>query len=221
MKYRFKYIIEQVKKVVDTDFENIDGPQGQNRLMKALMATQSNSSGTEAITKTFVELISNGLGLVLYGSIIFTIHPLLIAFIILASIINYFLGTYVNRFEHRNKDNLAPIEKKLKYIRTKAGDFKAAKDLRLYNMSTWFKDMYGIFLQKRIGFQKQNIYRKYFANSIDGILAFLRDGIAYGILIYSVLYKDMSIGNFILYFGVVSGFSTWLSGIVVNLCVIC
>ena len=28
----------------------------------------------------------------------------------------------------------------------------------------------------------------------------LRDGIAYGILIYSVLYKDMSIGNFILYF---------------------
>ena len=27
----------------------------------------------------------------------------------------------------------------------------------------------------------------------------------------------MSIGNFILYFGVVSGFSTWLSGIVVNL----
>ncbi|NLV88734.1 MAG: ABC transporter ATP-binding protein [Tissierellia bacterium] len=215
MKYRFKYIIEQVKKVVDTDFENIDGPQGQNRLMKALMATQSNSSGTEAIT--FVELISNGLGLVLYGSIIFTIHPLLIAFIILASIINYFLGTYVNRFEHRNKDNLAPIEKKLKYIRTKAGDFKAAKDLRLYNMSTWFKDMYGIFLQKRIGFQKQNIYRKYFANSIDGILAFLRDGIAYGILIYSVLYKDMSIGNFILYFGVVSGFSTWLSGIVVNL----
>ena len=146
MKYRFKYIIEQVKKVVDTDFENIDGPQGQNRLMKALMATQSNSSGTEAIT--FVELISNGLGLVLYGSIIFTIHPLLIAFIILASIINYFLGTYVNRFEHRNKDNLAPIEKKLKYIRTKAGDFKAAKDLRLYNMSTWFKDMYGIFYRK-------------------------------------------------------------------------
>lgn len=116
MKYRFKYIIEQVKKVVDTDYENIDGPQGQNKLMKALMATQSNSSGTEAITKTLVEYLSNSMGLILYGSIIFTIHPLLITFIILASIINYFVGNYANKFEHRNKDNLAPIEKKLRYM---------------------------------------------------------------------------------------------------------
>ena len=100
MKYRFKYIIEQVKKVVDTDYENIDGPQGQNKLMKALMATHSNSSGTEAITKTLVEYLSNSMGLILYGSIIFTIHPLLITFIILASIINYFVGNYANKFEH-------------------------------------------------------------------------------------------------------------------------
>ncbi len=217
MKYRLRYMIEQVKKVADTDYENIDGPQGQNKFMKALMATQSNHSATEAITKTLVELLSNVIGLILYASIIFTIHPLLIFFIVMASIINYFLGNYANKFEHKNRDNLAPIEKKLRYIRTKAGDFKAAKDLRLYNMSSWFKDMYNIFLHKRIGFQKQNIYRKYFANSIDGILAFIRNGIAYGILIYSVLYKDMSIGNFILYFGAVSGFSTWLSGIVNNL----
>jgi ATP-binding cassette subfamily B protein len=216
MNYRFKYIQMQINKIVDTDYENIDGPQGQEKLTKANMATGQDSSGTQAITKIFIELVSNLIGIILYGGIIFTIHPLLILFILISSTINYIVGNYVNKFEYKSRDNLAPIEKKLRYIRTKAGDFNAAKDLRLYNMSSWFKDMYCIFLEKRLNLQKQYIYRKYFANFIDGLLGFLRDGIAYGFLIYSVLYKDMNIGDFILYFGVVGGFSNWLSGIVNN-----
>ena len=212
--YRSRYIQMQIHKATDTDFENIDGPQGQNKLMKAVMATESNNSATEAITKVFIELISNIVGLVLYGSIIFTIHPLFMLFIFISSLINYFMGDYANKFEYKNKSNLAPIEKKLRYIREKSGDFKVAKDLRLYNMSLWFKQMYNIFLYKRIKLQKKNISRKYLANIIDGLLGFLRDGMAYGILIYSVLYKNMSIGNFVLYFGAIAGFSTWLSAIV-------
>lgn len=214
--YRFRYIQLQIDKFTDTDYENIDGPKGQERIMKAIMATQNNQSGTEAIVKTFVELVSNIVGLILYGGIIFTIHPLFILFILISSLVNYFIGNYANKFEVKNKDNLAPIQNKLQYIRTKAGDFKSAKDLRLYNMSSWFKDMYSTFLKERVKLQKQNIYRRYLANIIDGLLIFLRDGIAYGLLIYSVLYKGMDIGNFVLYFGAIAGFSTWLSGIVNN-----
>lgn len=217
MSYRLKYLLLLTDKVLDTDFENIDGPEGQKRFTKAGMAVNSNSSATEAIINTSIELFSNIIGFILFGSIIFTIHPLILLFIITSSLINYFVGNYVNKFEHKNKDNLAPIEKKLRYIREKAGDFKSAKDLRLYNMSHWFKDMYNIFLNKRLYFQKKNIYKRYLANIIDGILLFLRDGITYGYLIYSVIYRNMEIGDFVLYFGAVAGFSTWLSGIIKNL----
>lgn len=84
-------------------------------------------------------------------------------------------------------------------------------------MTDWFQNMYSIFLAKRLHFQKKNIYRRYLANIVDGILVFLRDGIAYGFLIYSVLFKGMEISNFILYFAAVAGISTWLSGIVKNI----
>lgn len=84
-------------------------------------------------------------------------------------------------------------------------------------MSTWFQTMYHKLLKKRIYFQKKNATRRYFANIIDGILLLIRDGMIYGFLIYSVLYKNMPIGNFVLYFGAVSGLSTWISGIVDNL----
>lgn len=215
--YRFRYIGILTDKTVDTDFENIDGPVGQKKFTKAGMAILNNNSATEAIVSTSIEFFSNIIGFILYAGIISTIHPLIVGFIMLSSVINYFIGKYVNNYEHKNRDNLAPIEKKLRYISEKTGDFKSAKDMRLYNMSNWFKDMYSILIKESVHFQKKNIYRRYLANFIDGLLVFLRDGLTYAFLIYSVIYRDMTLGSFVLYFGAVGGFSTWLSGIVENI----
>nr|WP_300005900.1 ABC transporter ATP-binding protein [Tissierella sp.] len=215
--YRVGYINDIGIKSIDTDFENIDGEKGQNKIIKAIMSVDNDDSPTQKIIFTGTELFSNILGFILYGGIISTLNPLILLFIVISSIINYFLGQYVNRYIHKNKDNISPIEKKLKYIREKTGDFKSAKDMRLYNMTGWFGDMYSIFLDKSLYFQKKNIYRKYLLNIADGLLIFLRDGIAYGFLVYSVLYKSMEISDFILYFGAIAGISTWLSGIVKNI----
>lgn len=212
--YRLSYMIPQIEKTVDTDFENIDGPEGQKKFMKASRSLLSNSSATEVVIDTLIEFFSSLIGFILYAAIISTIHPLIAAFIVISSIINYFIGKYVNNYEYKNRDNLAPIERKLKYIREKTGDFKSAKDMRLYNMSNWFKHMYRILIKERIYYQKKDIYKRYFADFIDGALILLRDGITYGFLIYSVIYRDMQVGNFVLYFAAVGGFSTWLSGII-------
>lgn len=214
--YRVGYINDIGIKSIDTDFENVGGPKGQTKIMKAIMAVSNDGSPAQAIVKLSIEFASNIIGFILYAGIISILHPLIVFFILISSIINYFVGSYVNKYEHRNKDNLTPIEKKLRYITQKTGDFKSAKDMRLYNMTDWFQNMYGIFLEKRLHFQKKDIYRRYLANMVDEILVFLRDGIAYGFLIYSVLYRGMEISNFVLYFAAVAGVSTWLSGIVKN-----
>lgn len=213
---RFKYLILITEKVMDTDFENVEGPAAQQKFMKAYMTVDANFSGTQKIIEVGIQFFTNIIGFMLYASIISTIHPIIVLLLILSALINYFVGNYVNEFEYKNKDNLAPIERKLRYIVNKTGEFKAAKDIRLYNMFPWFKDLFLAMQSKKIHFEKKNIYHRYFANFIDGLLIFLRDGLAYGFLIYLVIYKDMTIGNFVLYFGAVTGFSTWLSGIVKN-----
>lgn len=215
--YRCKYGSLLTNKTMDTDFENIDGPAGEIKFSKANMATKQNSSATEAIIKVTIDTFSDVIGFILYAGIISSIHPVIVAFLILSSLINYLVGKHVSKFEHDNKDNLTPIQRKLDYIMEKTGEFKSAKDMRLYNMFPWFKDMFSIMKNKIMYFEKKNIYHRYFANFIDGILILLRDGLTYGFLIYSVVYKDMPIGDFVLYFGAVAGLSTWLSGIVENL----
>lgn len=215
--YRMKYLQLLSDKTIDTDFENIDGPEGQEKREKAHMAVRSNSSAMEAIIKIGVELFSNILGFILYAGMIFTVHPLILAFLFLSSFINYFTGRYISNFEHRNKDNLVKAERKLRYILDKTGEFKSAKDIRLYEMFPWFLDMFSSLKKNKINILLKNIYHRYFGNFVDGILILLRDGLIYGFLIYSVLYKGMSLGNFVLYFGAVAGFSSWMSGIVKNL----
>lgn len=215
--YRMKYLQLLSDKTIDTDFENIDGPEGQEKFMKADMAVRTNSSATEAIIKTSVQLFSNMLGFILYSCIITSVHPLILAFLIISSLINYFMGKYINDFEHKNKDNIAKTDRKLEYILDKTGEFKSAKDIRLYEMFTWFKDIFSSLRKKMVHFEMKNIYHRYLGNFVDGMLILLRDGLIYGFLIYSILYKGMTLGNFVLYFGAVAGFSSWMSGIVKNL----
>ncbi len=215
--YRIGYINDIGMKSIDTDYENIDGSKGQTKITRAIMAVGNDNSPTQAIVQLSIAFFSNIIGFIIYAGIISTLHLVIVFFILVSSIINYFVGVYVNKYEHKNKDNLTPIEKKLRYITQKTGDFKSAKDMRLYDMTGWFQHMYAIFLEKKLYFQKKDIYRRYLANIVDGLLILIRDGIAYGFLIYSVLFKGMEISNFVLYFAAIAGISSWISGIVKNI----
>ncbi|WP_392485974.1 ABC transporter ATP-binding protein [Haloimpatiens sp. FM7315] len=214
---RFKYLQLIMNKSLDADYENIDSLEGQEKLARTDAALRNNDSATEAIVEVIIELFSSVMGFLIYASIIVNIHVLIVVFILVCSIINYLMGKYVNNYEYKNKDNIVPRERKIKYIKDKTGDFKAAKDLRLYNMFPWFKNMFLNFQKEEIYFKNKELKKRYLANFIDGILLFLRDGITYGFLIYSVIYRGMTIGNFVLYFGAVAGFSTWMSGIIKNI----
>lgn len=47
-----------------------------------------------------------------------------------------------------------------------------------------------------------------------GLLTFIRDGAAYGFLIYCILEKGMSAADFVFYFGLISQYSSWLLGLI-------
>lgn len=48
---------------------------------------------------------------------------------------------------------------------------------------------------------------------MSALLTLLQNSAAYGFLIYAVVAKDMSISSFVFYFGIITGFSGWLSGL--------
>ena len=215
--FRMKYSVKLTEKSLYTDYENIDGATGQERYSLAAMATGSNDSATEKAVLVLVSLISNVVGCLLYAGIVYTLHPLIVLFVVTSAGINLFLGKRVNRYVECNKDALADVRRKLDYIGKTGGDFKAAKDLRLYGTERWFEDNYKTYLKKRINIEYKNDLRRWFHNLADSGMVAVRDVLTYGLLAVAVLQKGLSIGDFALYFGAVVGISGWLSGIVKDL----
>ena len=101
----------------------------------------------------------------------------------------------------------------LSYINAVSGDARSAKDIRLYPMAKWFSDIYEDNMKGIAAWYRKLTKKLFRVTACDGTLGLLREGIIYLYLIYMFMNGHISVGDFVLYFGVVNGFSSWLSEI--------
>lgn len=203
------------KKTMTTDYENISCKKGQDQKQKALNAVSSNSSGTEAGVKECAEFLKNFCGIVIYGVILSMLNPWILVILFAGAAINLVASKYAIRYEHKHKDDYTPIDSKLYYMREQSVQGEGAKDIRIYSMVGWFMSLYKRFIGEREKWHFKVEMHNYFPNVVDAIIVLLRDGIAYAYLVSRVL-SGLPVGDFILYFGAITGFSLWLAGAVNN-----
>ncbi len=210
--HRFQYLRLTAIKSMDTDYENIESPAGRQRFTKAYQTMDGNNGAAEASVGSCVAVAANLFGLVTYASIITTLNPLIILFIILIAAANYYLAKRYNLWEFQSRDNWVSIDRKLSYLLAKSLDFSQAKDIRLYNMADWFHRLHERFLSERQAWYTRTANRWFAVEAVGSLLAFIRDLVVYGYLIHLLVAKGLSADSFVLYFGVIGGLSTWLMG---------
>lgn len=211
---RFQYINICTHKIMDMDYENIENPDGQIKMQKGLNTLYSNQSGTQEVFSQLVNIVSNIIGLLTYSALIFTLSPWLVLLLCGMTIANYYINKENNEWTHRNKDNWVPIDRKRGYIQTKSGDFEAAKDVRIYGMSSWFNNIFEKLLHERLVWIKKGEKRGFGIDLFTALMTFVRDGTAYGFLIYSISKGNLTAAEFVLYFGLITQYSNWLLGLI-------
>lgn len=203
-------------KTVNCDYEQIAHKEGQEKRRKALNAVVSNDSGTEAIVVQFAQVLKNTGGLIIYAVILATLNPYVAIFLIAGAGINLLAAKHSINYEHKHKKDTVPIDNKIMYMQEKTIEGKNAKDVRIYSMVGWLKELYANFITQSSIWENKLARHKFVPNAVDSIIIILRDGLAYIYLIYRVL-NGLSVGDFVLFFGAITGFSIWLSGIVGNI----
>ena len=201
-------------KCVYCDYENIESADGLNRSHKAMENTGSDNSGARLIASTLSSAASNILGIVSYAALLFTLSP----WILLTLTVTTLLGTAMlqlsAKWSYKNKDNWKALDRKLDYLRNSAGDFTRAKDIRLYGMGSWLRDVFNSTLFSRMKWvKKENLYA-FKMDSLRTLLSLIRDAVSYGLLVYLLFAEGMGAAEFILYFGIIGGFSAWLDGLI-------
>lgn len=198
-------------KDMDADFQNVENPEGQLLAQKAKEAVWSDRSGVEQLFGQMVDIFSAVFGLAVYSALLFGFMPWAVALLLVLGVADFLVGQRFSRWQYRNRGRWAEHDRHLGYLNSRAGDCRAAKDIRLFGLAPWLETLYREFLGDRMRWYRKEEGKRLGTNWACLLLAFLRDGLAYGMLIYRLFAGRMEISGFIFYFTIMTQYSVWIS----------
>lgn len=200
-------------KCATTSYPNLFQDDFNRMMSKAKECTNGNDKATEAIWETLRDLTANVTGFIIYLFLFTFVQPLLIVFVIVTTVISYFVGNRLNEYGYRHREEEAEYEMHIDYAMSAESDIEAAKDVRIFGLKPWLSELYEKSMAAFTAFHNRAEGVYIWAKICDLVLTFLRNGVAYALLIYMVINGNITVAEFLLYFTAVGGFTQWVTGI--------
>jgi ATP-binding cassette subfamily B protein len=201
------------KKGLTTDYRNQENEYFRKLQSESFASCNGNFSYWTQSYDAIVLFFSNTLGFLAFTGILLTLNSWLIVFLMLTTFLSFFLNRRIIKWVDGNTDEKADYEHRMQYIINISNDIQAAKDIRLYNMSVWMNQIYEKNMKGLLGWYRRYTAKLFGVATVDSGLSLVREGVTYLILLYMVFEDEISVADFVLYFNVVAGFSTWLSSL--------
>ncbi len=210
-------IIKQIgNKLAQTSYPNIFDTNFVNFENKASQACSSNREATEAFWTTWETILTNIIGFIVYLSLLSNLNPFLILIVMITTAIGYFVNKRINEWGYHHREEEASYCEKIEYLNRSSIRTTIAKDIRIFGLKQWIDDVWFATFHLYEAFMARREKTYLWTNIIDLLLAFLRNGIAYTYLIHLTLTDGISASQFLLYFSAMSGFTSWITGILSN-----
>lgn len=210
------FYIKKDWKILDMDYAMSSSPEGRIKIEKGHKSTNRNIFVNMAsFYPNFTDLVKNIAGLGTFSAILLTLHPGVVFVLVVSYIADAYISFRVRNWEHTVKDARAQVENKLYYILDEIRGAAYAKEIRAYNMHKWLEKSFDDFADEKVSLEKQ-VQKKYFNQGMFEVFLYLvRNGGGYIFLIWRMLTTDMTIGDFVFYFGTITGFVQWLDRIII------
>lgn len=201
------------EKHMRTDYANTDNPEAITKYQHAMSDACSGQCAPEFIWQSLLGLFISLLGIFTYGTVIATVSPWILLLLFLSAFITYLVSRWQRNYIEKSKDHWVTIDRKIGYLQGFSERFDHAKDIRIYGMFDWLSDMLTGFQKERFGWTKKVSARTLGGTCINALLMLIQNGVAYALLIVMVFNNEIGAGDFVFYFGAITGFSAWLNGI--------
>lgn len=211
---RMRYAVLAFRKNLNTDYTNIESLEGREKNKRAMEFYRSYYSSSADFLDTCNQLLVCIVGVITSLALIYKINIVMILIILATCAAEFFLLKYLNKKEKGVKKARSSIFVKFDYYYSLSKDLTAAKDIRLYGFTDYF-----LFAVARLINGLEDITSKYMHQSVKvggtrALLNLARELVAYAYLTYLVCQKRLSVSDFIFYFGIITGFSNWITNAV-------
>lgn len=211
---RMRYAVMAFNKNLNTDYVNIESLEKREMQKRAEDFYNGRWSGGANFIDRCNQFCVAVVGVIASSALLYKINLFLILLIIATCIAQFFILRYLAEKQYETLGKRSKFNNRFNYFYKISKNGKAAKDICIYGLSDYFikalaDSLYSI----------EKIYAKYTHQAVafDGITALLnliREVIAYFYLVYLVTEGRLSVSDFIFYFGIITGFSNWVVGLV-------
>ncbi|WP_053943043.1 ABC transporter ATP-binding protein [Kallipyga gabonensis] len=210
---RTAIIRKLTRKNLDTSYPNIHDPKMLKLEAQAKRATQGNSDPAEHVWRTLTDLLTNVLGFLVYLFLLSDVHFLLLLLVVGTATGGFFISHYIYEWEYRHKEEREAYDKEISYFLQKPREIQLAKEIRVFGLAPWLRELRMKSMKALSAFLGRREKTYLWANVVDVVLTFLRNGTIYAYLIKQTLDLGWPASRFLLLFSAVGGFTTWVTGI--------
>ena len=201
------------KKTRDRDWYLDFDPEVDIKNERAQKAMENNHSAGVHFPMDFSNMVSQILNFLLFGTVISTLHPIIILLLAVGCVLNYLMSAWERKKNWGDRDGRNALKRKISYFTYGLSDYKYAKDIRLYGMRDslhdHLTDLYASDLR-----EKKKLERRSMLTALEKFLVVLvRDGAAYAFLIYKATRGEVDAASFLLYFSAITAMSGLMGGV--------
>ena len=198
------------RKYAETSYPNLLNTDFLALGEKARAACAGNSESSEAIWTTLTDLMTSCIGFIVYLALLTNLNLWLAALVAATTAVSYFASKRINEWGYLHRSEELELTKKIEYANKTATSREFAKDIRMFGLRGWLEDLWGSTMRLYSAFCAKRERKYIWANIIDIVLTFLRNGIAYAFLIGITVKNGLPASQFLLYFAALSGFAQWV-----------
>ena len=202
------------------DYENTEKQDFQKVRGYAVNDSIQGNCAMEFIWWDFKEALIHLAGIVTYASLMVFLNPVVFVVVALVSLLSYFTTRWQPVYYEKQKHQWEKEVRKKEYLRELSEDFARAKDIKLYGLEGWLGQMmrdYQSYI--RMWNRKCNL-RGLWAGILSGLMAFIQNTAVYLVLIGLLLHGGITIGEFVFYFGLISGIAEYMQGIIADVAIL-
>lgn len=158
-----------------------------------------------------VDLCVNVLCFLLYSSVLVFLSVPMLAILLALALFHYKMNMSHIRYEESLRGQRALARKHFQCVENVMGDVNGAKDIRIYAMKEWMTGLRDQTIGELRKLSERSKKKDAFYERMGDALAAARNLGAYAYLLYQTRSGGVSAGEFVLYFGAITGFSAFVN----------
>lgn len=199
-------------------YEYVESGRMKKLYWKAVDVNASgDASASSSIITGTVGMLSSMLCFLLYSTVISTLSWKILLFVLLFSAASYLANIAHIRYEESLRDERAQANRQYYCVKNMLGNVRSAKDIRIFGMHPWLLGLRDKAVETQTEIGRRSYRKRSFYEKLQFFLNMVRDVMTYGFLVFEALHGRMTAGDFVLYFGAVTGFSGFVMGMMNSL----